>query len=201
MISRKRRRCIAGSSFGPRASSVRPKSRRLESANEVLGQLSITDGLTQLHNHRFFQDQLTREIKRITRSGEPLSMIILDIDDFKKLNDRFGHAAGDEILSRIARLLDENVRQSDLVVRYGGEEFVTLAADTDLAGATILAEKLRTVIAETSFIVDDSMRPMRVTVSIGVAQYSGNRKRFFAEADEALYRAKGAGKNCVMVAD
>jgi diguanylate cyclase (GGDEF)-like protein len=177
------------------------RNARLESANEVLGQLSITDGLTQLHNHRFFQDQLTREIKRITRSGESLAMLILDIDDFKKLNDRFGHAAGDEVLCRIARLLEQNVRESDLVVRYGGEEFVVLASNTDLAGASVLGEKVRTVIAENSFIVDDSLRPIRVTVSVGVAQYAGNRKRFFSEADEALYRAKGAGKNCVMVAD
>jgi diguanylate cyclase (GGDEF)-like protein len=177
------------------------RNARLESANEVLGQLSITDGLTQLHNHRFFQDQLTREIKRIARSGESLAMLIIDIDDFKKLNDRFGHASGDEVLRRIARLLEENVRQSDLVVRYGGEEFVVLASNTDLQGAFVVGEKVRTVIAENSFIVDDSLRPVRVTVSIGIAQYAGDRKRFFAEADEALYRAKAAGKNCVVLAD
>jgi diguanylate cyclase (GGDEF)-like protein len=172
---------------------------RLEQANEVLNQLSITDGLTKLHNHRFFQDHLTREIKRVSRSGEPLSMLLIDIDDFKQLNDRFGHAAGDELLTRMAPILNNAVREADLVARYGGEEFVILALNTDVRGAYSLAEKVRTAIAESSFILDDSLRPLRVTVSIGVARYRGNRKRFFQKADEALYRAKADGKNCTVV--
>jgi diguanylate cyclase (GGDEF)-like protein len=172
---------------------------RLQQANEVLNQLSITDGLTKLHNHRFFQDHLTREIKRVTRSGEPLTMLLTDIDDFKQLNDRFGHAAGDELLTRIAQILVDSVRDSDLVARYGGEEFVVLALGCDLTAAEQLAEKIRTAIAESSFILDDSLRPLRVTVSVGVAAYRGNRKRFFQRADEALYRAKSQGKNCVIV--
>jgi diguanylate cyclase (GGDEF)-like protein len=175
------------------------RNARLEQANEVLNQLSITDGLTRLHNHRFFQDHLTREIKRVTRSGEPLSMLLTDIDDFKQLNDRFGHAAGDELLTRIAQILVDCVRDSDLVARYGGEEFVVLAINCDLPAAEALAEKLRTAIAESSFILDDSLRPLRVTVSVGVAIFRGNRKRFFQRADEALYRAKSQGKNCVVV--
>ena len=175
------------------------RNTRLEQANEVLNQLSITDGLTRLHNHRFFQDHLTREIKRVTRTGEPLSMLLTDIDDFKQLNDRFGHAAGDELLTRIAQLLVDCVRDSDLVARYGGEEFVVLAINCDLEAAEALAEKVRTAIAESSFILDDSLRPLRVTVSVGVATFRGNRKRFFQRADEALYRAKSQGKNCVVV--
>jgi diguanylate cyclase (GGDEF)-like protein len=175
------------------------RNTRLQQANEVLNQLSITDGLTRLHNHRFFQDHLTREIKRVTRSGEPLSMLLTDIDDFKQLNDRFGHAAGDELLTRIAQILVDCVRDSDLVARYGGEEFVILALNCDLGAAEQLAEKVRTAIAESSFILDDSLRPLRVTVSIGVATFRGNRKRFFQRADEALYRAKSQGKNCVVV--
>ena len=172
---------------------------RLEQANEVLNQLSITDGLTKLHNHRFFQDHLTREIKRVSRSGEPLSMLLIDIDDFKQLNDRFGHAAGDELLTRMAPILNNAVRETDLVARYGGEEFVILALNTDVHGAFALGEKVRTAIAESSFILDDSLRPMRVTVSVGVAQYRGNRKRFFQKTDEALYRAKADGKNCTVM--
>jgi diguanylate cyclase (GGDEF)-like protein len=172
---------------------------RLQQLNEMLNQLSITDGLTKLHNHRFFQDHLTREIKRVNRTREPLSMLLIDLDDFKQLNDRFGHAAGDELLSRIARILNDAVRESDLLARYGGEEFVILAANTDLPGAEELAEKVRTEISEASFILDDSLRPMHVTVSIGVALFLGNRKRFFQETDQALYSAKGAGKNCVVV--
>jgi diguanylate cyclase (GGDEF)-like protein len=170
----------------------------LQTANEVLEQLSITDGLTKLHNHRFFQDHLTREIKRAQRSGEPLAMLVCDIDDFKKLNDRLGHKAGDELLMGIARVLNESVRESDLVARYGGEEFVVVASATDLAGAVALAEKVRTRVAEASFILDDSKQLTKITISIGVAEWSGSRRDFFEAADQALYRAKHAGKNCVM---
>jgi GGDEF domain-containing protein/HAMP domain-containing protein len=108
------------------------RNLRLQQANEVLNQLSITDGLTKLHNHRFFQDQLTREIKRVSRTGDALSMLLIDIDDFKQLNDRFGHAAGDELLTRMAPLLNAAVRETDLAARYGGEEFVVLAPNTDV---------------------------------------------------------------------
>jgi diguanylate cyclase (GGDEF)-like protein len=173
------------------------QNEELQRANEVLEQLSITDGLTKLHNHRFFQEHLTREIKRADRSGEPLSLLLLDIDDFKQLNDRFGHVAGDEFLVGLAQVLSQSVRDSDLMARYGGEEFAVLAASTDLAGAVNLGEKIRTTVAESAFIVGDSMRPMRMTISIGVAQYRGSRRRMFRAADRALYRAKGEGKNCV----
>jgi len=173
------------------------KKQELERANEQLSQLSVTDGLTRLHNHRFFQDHLTREIKRVQRSGEPLSILLIDIDDFKRLNDRLGHAAGDELLTRIARILDENMRASDLLARYGGEEFVVLASNTDLPGAATLGEKVREAVDEKSFLLNETMRLERVTVSVGVAQYKGDRKAFFQAADRALYRAKAQGKNCV----
>jgi diguanylate cyclase (GGDEF)-like protein len=179
--------------------SLKDRNHRLQQMNEVLNQLSITDGLTKLHNHRFFQDQLTREIRRVERSGEPLSMLLIDIDDFKRLNDRQGHSAGDEILKRIADIMNSTLRGSDLCARYGGEEFVILAPGTDTQGAYLLAEKVRTAIAEQSFIVDDSLRPTRVTVSAGVAAFKGNRKLFFDKADQALYRAKADGKDCVVV--
>ena len=178
---------------------LRQQNDELQAANEVLGQLSITDGLTKLHNHRFFQDFLTREIKRSARSGEPLSVLLIDIDDFKRLNDQLGHAAGDELLVRLAEILNDNVRDSDLVARYGGEEFVILAPNTDQPGATLLAEKVRQGVDSASFIMDDTMRLTKMTVSIGVNTYIGNRKDFFQGADEALYRAKAEGKNCVMV--
>jgi diguanylate cyclase (GGDEF)-like protein len=173
------------------------QKQELEQANEQLSQLSITDGLTKLHNHRFFQDHLTREIKRVQRAGDPLSMLLVDIDDFKRLNDRLGHAAGDELLTRIARIMDESMRASDLLARYGGEEFVILAGNTDLAGAATLGEKVREAVSEKSFLLDETMRLEKVTVSVGVAQYKGDRKAFFQAADRALYRAKAQGKNCV----
>ncbi len=175
------------------------QNQDLHQANEVLGQLSITDGLTKLHNHRFFQDFLTRELKRVNRSGGDLSILIIDIDDFKRLNDQLGHAAGDELLVRLAEILNDAVRESDLVARYGGEEFVVLALNTDDQGAYQLAEKIRSEIADASFILDNTMRLVKMTVSIGVNAYRGSRKAFFQGADDALYRAKAEGKNCVHV--
>ncbi len=174
------------------------QNEELQRANEVLEQLSITDGLTKLHNHRFFQDHLTREIKRVSRTHEPLAILVIDIDDFKRLNDRQGHKAGDELLVGIARILNESSRENDFVARYGGEEFVVLAPVTDMTGAVALAEKVRSSVEEASFILGDSKRLTKVTVSIGVAQYKGNRRQFFQAADQALYRAKAAGKNCVI---
>jgi diguanylate cyclase (GGDEF)-like protein len=180
---------------------LREQNEELQRANEVLEQLSITDGLTKLHNHRYFQESLTREIKRVSRSGDPLSILLADIDDFKGLNDRYGHAEGDALLMRIARVLNESVRESDILARYGGEEFVVLGTGTDLDGALFLAEKIRTAVAETAFVLHGSPEPLQVTISIGVAEFAGDRKRFFHAADRALYRAKAAGKNCVMAAE
>lgn len=179
---------------------LRDQNQALQAANEVLAQLSITDGLTKLHNHRFFQDYLTRELKRVTRTGEPLAMLLIDIDDFKALNDGYGHATGDAVLARIAQVMNAGIRESDLLARYGGEEFVVLAS-ADLDGALRMAEKLRMAVMETPILVDEAMRLTHVTVSIGVARYEGDRKAFFRDADRALYEAKAAGKNCVVVDD
>lgn len=176
------------------------KNEELQRANEILSQLSITDGLTKLHNHRYFQDHLTREIKRVSRTTSPLSLILIDIDDFKLLNDTHGHAAGDEVLVSLASIMNDSARESDLIARYGGEEFVILMPNTDLAGALHLAEKVRMAVETTRLIIGDNLKPVDITISLGVALYSGNRREFFVEADRALYAAKAAGKNCVIVA-
>ncbi len=176
------------------------KNDELQHANEILSQLSITDGLTKLHNHRYFQDNLSREMKRVSRTRTPLSLILLDIDDFKMLNDTHGHAAGDEVLVSLASIMNESARESDLIARYGGEEFVVLMPNTDLAGAVHLAEKIRMAVEGTRLIIGENMKPVNVTISVGVALYSGNRRNLFVEADKALYQAKAAGKNCVIIA-
>jgi diguanylate cyclase (GGDEF)-like protein len=176
------------------------KNEELQKANEILAQLSITDGLTKLHNHRYFQDHLTREIKRVSRTRQPLSLILLDIDDFKLLNDTHGHAAGDEVLMSLASIMNDSARESDLIARYGGEEFVILMPNTDLAGAVHLAEKIRIAVESTRLIIGDSMKPIEITISLGVALFDGNRREFFSEADRALYQAKATGKNCVIIA-
>ncbi len=180
--------------------ALREQNQAFQAQHETLSRLTVTDALTKLSNRRHFEVQLALEIKRLARVGEKLSMLVMDIDDFKLLNDRHGHAAGDEFLRQIAKILQENVRATDLVARYGGEEFVVVATGTDLAGAVVLAEKLRTAVAEASFIVDASKRPRRATVSVGVAQYRGSQTDLFNAADAALYEAKAAGKNCVVTA-
>ena len=176
------------------------KNEELQRANEILAQLSITDGLTKLHNHRYFQDHLTREIKRVSRTEAPLALIILDIDDFKLLNDTHGHAAGDEVLVILAGIMNDSARESDLIARYGGEEFVILMPNTDLAGAVHLAEKIRMAVESTRLIIGDTVKPVNATISLGVAVFTGSRRGFFTEADKALYQAKAAGKNCVVIA-
>ena len=128
-------------------------------------------------------------------------MLVCDIDDFKRLNDRQGHKAGDELLVGLARILNESIRENDFLARYGGEEFVVLTPVTDAEGAVALAEKVRRAVEESSFILGDSKQLTRVTLSIGVAAYKGNRRAFFEAADQALYRAKAAGKNCVVAAE
>ncbi len=176
------------------------KNEELQRVNEILSQLSITDGLTKLHNHRYFQDHLSREIKRVSRTHAPLAMILLDIDDFKLLNDTHGHAAGDEVLMALAAIMNDTARESDLIARYGGEEFVILMPNTDLEGALHLAEKLRMAVESTRLIIGDRMKPIDITISLGVATYEGERREFFGEADRALYQAKANGKNCVVAA-
>ncbi len=180
---------------------LRCRNDELHQANEVLAQLSITDGLTQLHNHRFFQDHLVREAKRADRTKEPLALILIDIDHFKTWNDRLGHAGGDEILRRIAEVMSTLLRTTDLLARYGGEEFALVAPGTNPQGALQLAEKMRSTISQTRFLIDPPSEHQRLTVSIGVSSYAGNRKRLFSEADQALYRAKASGRDCVMAFD
>jgi len=166
----------------------------------VLEQLSITDGLTKLHNHRFFQDHLRREMRRSARTGEPLALLLVDVDDFKGLNDRYGHAVGDAVLRRTGEVLNGVVRETDLLARYGGEEFALLAPQTPLEGAVALGEKVREAVAAARFsIVDlEGPREIAITVSVGVSSFRGDEKAFFNEADRALYRAKHAGKDCVV---
>jgi diguanylate cyclase (GGDEF)-like protein len=176
------------------------RNDELQRVNEVLEQLSITDGLTQLHNHRFFQDHLTREARRADRTGEPLALVLADIDHFKMWNDRVGHAGGDRLLREVAEVMNELIRETDLLARYGGEEFALLAPGTDLEGAVALAEKIRAAVADRSFSETGSRSDRPLTLSFGVSVYAGDRDHFFEDADRALYAAKAAGRDCVISA-
>ena len=167
---------------------------RLEQANDELRALSLTDALTSLPNRRWFDESLEQEFAHALRYGTELSVIVIDVDNFKQLNDRFGHADGDRALQTVARLLRDNVRSCDLPARYGGEEFVVLMPSCDCGDACQIAERVRSAIAASAHA------PWKVTVSVGVASfYRGVTASGLLEcADQALYRAKRGGKNRVV---
>ena len=175
--------------------------RELQRQNEKLELLSITDELTRVYNHRYFVEHLPIEIKRARRSNCVLALVKIDIDNFKRLNDTFGHAAGDEVLRGVSEVMFAQLRGTDVLARYGGEEFALLTIHQNLEGAVVIAEKVRSAVAALPVTVDtkSGMREVRVTISVGVAGYKGDAKRLFIEADRALYAAKSAGKDCVVL--
>jgi diguanylate cyclase (GGDEF)-like protein len=170
--------------------------------HRLVARQASTDGLTELANRREFEDSLATEISRAERFGGTLALILADLDDFKQVNDRFGHQAGDEVLRKFAAIVRETVRDIDVAARYGGEEFAILLPQTDVEGAERLAERLRRAV-ETSPMAHGQGFPVIVTSSFGVASFpdADSAARLFRAADEALYRAKRAGKNCVVSAD
>ena len=163
---------------------------------------AVQDGLTGLVNRRALDDRLKAEVAHAIRHRRELNVLILDVDHFKKVNDTHGHLAGDEVLRQIASLLGDQVRTEDLVARFGGEEFVVVARDVPIHGATALAERLRSAIEGKRVRFEDV--EMQVTVSIGIASLSAFDKthsvaQLLAAADAALYEAKEAGRNRVVV--
>jgi diguanylate cyclase (GGDEF)-like protein len=170
--------------------------------HRLVARQASTDGLTELANRREFEDSLANEISRAERFGGTLALILADLDNFKQVNDRFGHQAGDEVLRSFADILRETVRDIDVAARYGGEEFAILLPQTDIVGAEALAERLREAV-ESRAMAEAHDEPVTVTSSFGVASFpeAGTGPGLFAAADEALYRAKRAGKNCVVCAE
>ena len=164
-----------------------------------LKEIAITDQLTTLYNHNFFYMRLDEEFERALRFETPLSIIFLDIDDFKNIHDEYGHRTGDAVLKEIGGMIKRTVRKIDFVARYGGEEFVVILPHTDLKGAAGEAERIRVVIEKHSF--GEIKGKETITVSLGVAAYPDRVKLNAGElvnsADKALYAAKQAGKNCV----
>lgn len=163
--------------------------------------LSITDGLTKIYNHRYFQERLSMEIKRIDRYNGVLSLIMADIDSFKKINDMYGHAVGDFTLKKVAEILKNNFRETDIVARYGGEEFAIILPETNSAGAKVAAERMRKLIEEHNFSAGKK-KNLKITISCGIAEYPASattKEELIKNADEALYRAKREGKNRVVI--
>ena len=162
-----------------------------------------TDPLTQLLNRREFEEQLAREVERAQRFGTPVGLVVLDLDDFKLINDRFGHLAGDGVLKAAASAIRQCTREIDQPARWGGEEFAVILPHTGLDGAARLAERLRQAIGERQIPTPDG-RSVRVTASFGVAALPGSgttQVELTAAADDAVYRSKRAGKNRVSLAD
>ena len=162
-----------------------------------LERLSITDQVTQVRNHRFFQDHLKIEVERTLRHSRTLSLLMADIDHFKKFNDTFGHPAGDALLRGAARRITEKLRGLDTVARYGGEEFAIILPDTPFVAALLVSERIRRSFEELPFVMTEHSQTL-VTVSIGVATvplHAKSKEELIAKADAALYRAKGQGRN------
>jgi len=166
--------------------------------HQIVERQALVDGLTGIANRRHCEDALSAEIARADRLAIPLTLVLADLDDFKLINDRHGHAVGDDVLREFASVLRSTVRESDVAGRWGGEEFLVLLTGTEADGALHLAERVRRALGERSFLGKDG-RPFSVTCSFGVAQHStgGDERELFANADRALYRAKRRGKNCV----
>ena len=186
---------------------VRERTEALETANRQLTELTVTDALTGLANRRHFDLALVEEWARAQRSGQPLALLMVDVDFFKPYNDHYGHQAGDDCLRRVAHFLRGAARRAgDLVARYGGEEFAVVAADTDLAAALSLAEAMRATVAAAA--IPHAVTPVAggtATVSIGVAvtvpKFGETPERLLLRADATLYLAKSQGRNRVAQPD
>lgn len=171
-----------------------------------LSEITTTDDLTGLKNAGFFWEYFNREVSKFNRIKKPLSIIIFDVDDFKNINDTFGHLAGDRVLQNVADILRGNIRQYDLVARYGGEEFVIILVDTDEQEAYEMEEKLRHAVESQKFM--EEKKPFYLSVSAGVATLNENTPEdmhraiaIFEWADQALYRAKESGKGRTVAAN
>lgn len=188
--------------LGGHISSLRRKLRNshteLEEAMEKIQEMAIRDELTGVYNRRHVMELLDYEKNRSSRGGGIFCLAMLDIDHFKNINDRHGHLAGDAVLRAVATMIDKTLRNTEFCGRYGGEEFLIVLTHTDIKGALICAERVRTTIENTLF--PDLGSDFKVTVSIGLSEYQIREdvEKIISRADEALYRAKKGGRNRVV---
>ncbi len=172
---------------------------RLREEVSLLKEQVLTDALTGLYNFRFFSDALPLEMERSRRSFQALSMIVLDIDHFKKFNDSWGHDLGNQVLTLVANIITLTIRKLDVACRFGGEEFVVLLPNTDLRQAINVAERVREAIQNTPYMYGS--QSLSVTASLGVDEFLGNHsdtpEGFIERVDGLLYQAKHEGRNCV----
>lgn len=177
---------------------IRSEDRSIRDLNLKLQNLAITDPLTGLYNRRFLQEEVSREIARAKRTGEPVTVAIGDLDDFKRFNDTYGHLKGDEILRTVAEIILKNTRQVDVAARYGGEEFVILLPGVNKEKACEVAERIRKQLQETT----RKLFEQELTITFGIASYPEDGRdeiEIFRRADRALYQAKKEGKNRIKI--
>jgi diguanylate cyclase (GGDEF)-like protein len=174
---------------------------QLRAAKGDLERLSVTDGLTGLFNRRYFNTRLQQEFHRAQRYSDPVSLMMLDIDHFKSVNDTYGHPFGDVVLRGTAELLSTSVRDPDICSRYGGEEFAVILPKTHLAGALVVAERIWRELGQKRYRVEGTGTEVGATASIGLSFFPskdiGTPEQLVKYADEALYRAKRDGRNCI----
>lgn len=185
--------------FGLTVLVLRPVIRTMLSVEQLTESVN-RDGLTGLYNHQYMQEILDVELARMQRKGNNLSLMMLDIDHFKRFNDDYGHQAGDQVLREISRLISSLIRKTDLFARYGGEEFMLILPETDHGIALLLAERVRKAVAE--MVVESSSGPLQLTISIGVVSTANgktNREKtqIIEAADQAMYESKKKGRNMV----
>ncbi|MCF6219003.1 MAG: diguanylate cyclase [Gammaproteobacteria bacterium] len=179
-------------------------NQKLEESNMILQRLSTLDGLTGLANRRHFDETLAHEWKLATREKTPLSIILLDIDFFKKYNDNYGHQGGDDCLRTVSAAMNRAIRRpGDFIARYGGEEFVVILPNTHCKGAEVIAEEMRLFVENEKLPHEYSEVSDYVTISLGIAAMrpvAGDKpEALVGRADKALYKAKGSGRNCYII--
>ena len=180
----------------------RSRLRQKAEEGEIYKQLSRIDGLTELYNYTFFQQLLKTEVERAGRYGHQLSLLMIDIDNFKGYNDDYGHPAGDDALRKLARVMSRAVRGCDFIARYGGDEFVVVLPETDQSEAKTIGERLRTLVSKTKFDGAQEGGESIITVSVGLATYprdAQTREDLVKRADQALYKAKSKNRNNLCV--
>lgn len=176
--------------------------KQVEEQQKMLQKMATTDELTNLHNRRSLLEKLTMEVQRSARYHVPLSVMLLDLDFFKSVNDNYGHLMGDQVLTTTAKTIKSQLRSTDFAGRYGGEEFCLVLTNTDINGAERIAERIRGAICKLTFLGPEK-QPFQITCSIGVAEFQKGMQEpgsLLTQADQALYSAKTNGRNRVKIA-